>query len=51
MPTLPTNFTANISANASEMMTNLSPYATLIIGVLLGVIVLGFLISILTGKK
>jgi len=51
MPELPANFTSSISTNASQMMTNLAPYATLIIGVMLGAIVLGYLISILTGGR
>jgi hypothetical protein len=42
---LPTGFVSDITANASTMVTDLSPYATLIIGVFLGVMVLSILIN------
>jgi len=41
---LPTDFNANITANATSIMSDLSDYTTLIIGVFLGVLVIGLLI-------
>jgi len=42
---LPANFTAQIVDNATSILGDLSPYATLIIGVLLGVVLLEILIN------
>lgn len=42
--TLPTDFAGDISANASTIITDLSPFITLIVGVLLGILVIGVLI-------
>ena len=41
---LPTNFNSQISANASTIVSDLAPFTTLVIGVLLGVLVIGILI-------
>jgi len=41
---LPTNFASDISGNASTIITDLSPFITLIVGVLLGILVIGVLI-------
>ncbi len=43
--TLPANFTTDISANASDLITDLSPYITLVIGVLLSVVVISLIIN------
>jgi len=48
--TLPTNFVTDIVANASTIVTDLSPYTTLIIGVLLGVVVISFLVHAIKSK-
>ncbi|KKM77503.1 hypothetical protein LCGC14_1369330 [marine sediment metagenome] len=42
--TLPSGFVDDISTNASDLVTDLSPYITLIIGVLLAVLVISFII-------
>jgi hypothetical protein len=47
MPTLPTNFVANISSNATDMIASLSPVVTLILGVLLAGIVVTLIINAL----
>jgi len=44
MPTLPANFVADISNNATDMIASLSGFATLIIGVLLAGVVLTLII-------
>lgn len=49
MFTLPENFITNISSNATGVIASLSPVATLIIGVLLGVLVLRVIISAVSG--
>jgi hypothetical protein len=49
--TLPSDFVTNINANATDVLSALSPYTTLILGVLLGVLVLGFLISAVSHHK
>jgi hypothetical protein len=47
MPTLPTNFVANISSNATDMIASLSPFVTLILGVLLASVVISIIINAL----
>jgi hypothetical protein len=42
---LPVDFVSDITANASAFMADLSPYATLIIGVILATLVLTILIG------
>jgi hypothetical protein len=46
--TLPVDFVADITATMSGFFTDLSGYTTLIIGVSLGMIVIGFLIRAMT---
>jgi hypothetical protein len=41
---LPTNFISQITTNTTDIIADLSPFATLIIGVLLGVVLLEILI-------
>jgi hypothetical protein len=43
--TLPQNFTSSIVGNMSDLITDLAPYITLILGVMLGVIVIEILIN------
>jgi len=43
--TLPSNFTTEILANTSGLFTDLSPYLTLIIGILLAVVVIEIIIG------
>jgi hypothetical protein len=45
MPTLPNNFVANISSNATDMIASLADYTTLIIGVLLAGVVITLIIN------
>ena len=47
--TLPSGFTSDITANASSLFTDLSPYTTLILGVLLGIVVITILIKTIRG--
>lgn len=42
---LPTGFINDISTNASTFLTSLSPYLTMIMGVLLAALVIGMIIS------
>jgi len=49
MPTLPSDFTTNVSSNSSAMIANLSPYAELVIGVLLAAVVLTVIIRAISG--
>ena len=42
--TLPANFITDITANASDLITDLSPFITLVIGVLLATIVITLII-------
>jgi hypothetical protein len=51
MFTLPTDFVTNINANATAVITSLAPYLELIIGVLLAVLVVGYLISAISHHK
>ncbi len=44
MPTLPNDFVSNISSNATDMIASLSPFAELVIGVLLAGVVLTLVI-------
>ena len=43
--TLPSNFTTEILANTSALITDLAPYLTLIIGVILAVVVIEVIIG------
>lgn len=45
---LPENFVSNITTNAEGIISDLSPFVTLVIGVLLAVVVISVLISTLT---
>jgi len=45
MPTLPVNFVTDISDNATDMISALSPVITLIIGVLLAGVVIHLIIN------
>lgn len=42
--TLPANFVDDITTNASDLVTDLSPFITLVIGVLLATIVITLII-------
>jgi len=42
--TLPAGFTTDITANASDLVADLSPYITLVIGVILAVVVINLII-------
>lgn len=44
--TLPNNFVASTTEIMASLITDLSPYLTLVIGVLLGVVVLEIIIGI-----
>ena len=45
MITLPVNFVSDISSNATDMIASLSPFVTLIIGVLLAGVVVTLIIN------
>ena len=45
MPTLPSNFVTEISSNSTDMIASLSPFVTLIIGVLLAGLVITIIIN------
>lgn len=45
MINLPANFVTDITANASALITDLSPYITLVVGVLLAVVVITVIIG------
>jgi uncharacterized membrane-anchored protein YhcB (DUF1043 family) len=47
MFTLPSNFVASTTQSASELFTNLAPYITLIVGIMLGVVVIEILVGAL----
>lgn len=49
MPTLPSDFTTNVSSNSTTMIANLAPYAELVIGVLLSAVVLTIIIHAIRG--
>lgn len=42
---LPTDFVSTITANSTSIISDLSPFVTLILGVLLGVLVISVLIG------
>ena len=42
---LPANFTANVGASATDVIATLSPFVTMILGVLLAVFAIGAIIS------
>jgi hypothetical protein len=44
---LPAGFVTDITANLGTILTDLAPYLTLILGVLLGMLVVGFLVDML----
>jgi hypothetical protein len=48
---IPNDFVTNINANATDVIGSLSPVITLIIGVLLAVLVVGYLISAISNHK
>lgn len=50
MFSLPDNFVSSVSTNATGAISALSPIATLIIGVLLAVLVLGVIIQAVSHK-
>jgi type II secretory pathway component PulF len=45
--TLPENFVSTITATVGQLFTDLSPYITLILGVLLGTLVISIVINTL----
>jgi len=45
MPTLPVNFVSDISTNATDVIATLSPFVTLVIGVLLAGVVITIIIN------
>jgi len=51
MFTLPSDFVPNINTNATDVIASLAPYTELILGVLLAVVVLGYLISAIAHHK
>lgn len=51
MFSLPTDFVTNISANATSVISSLSPYIELVLGVLLAVVVLSYLIGAIAHHK
>lgn len=51
MFSLPTGFVADINANATDALSALGPYISLIIGVLLAVLVVSYLISSISNHK
>jgi hypothetical protein len=48
--TLPSGFNSDITANASTLFSDLAPYTTLIVGVLLGVVVISFIIHAIKSR-
>ena len=48
--TLPSGFNTDIAANASTIVSDLAPYTTLIVGVLLGVLVISFIIHAIKAR-
>jgi hypothetical protein len=48
---LPSGFIDGINANATDVLGSLGPYLELIIGVLLSVLVVGYLISAISHHK
>lgn len=51
MFSLPLDFVSDIGTNATGVISALSPYTTLILGVLLAVLVISVLVSTLTNHK
>jgi len=51
MFSLPNDFVSDISSNATQAISALSPYTTLIIGVLLAVLVISVIIRTLSSHK
>lgn len=51
MFTLPNDFVSQIGTNSTSVISALSPFITLILGVLLAVLVISVLISTLTHHK
>jgi hypothetical protein len=49
MPQLPDDFTSQIASSSTAMIANLSPYAELIIGVLLAAVILSVIIGAIRG--
>jgi len=49
--TLPTDFVTNINANATDVIGSLSGPISLVVGVLLAMLVLGYLINSISGHK
>lgn len=49
--TLPNDFVSNINANATDVIASLSGPISLILGVLLAVLVVGYLISAISHHK
>ena len=49
--TLPNDFVGSINANATDVIESISPVVALIIGVLLAVLVVGYLISAISHHK
>jgi hypothetical protein len=49
--TLPNDFVANVNTNATDVIGSLAPYLELIVGVLLAVLVVGYLISAISHHK
>lgn len=48
---LPSDFVANINANATDVIGSLSGYLELIVGVLLATLVIGYLINAISHHK
>ena len=48
---LPNNFVASTTGVASELISDLSPYITLIVGILLGILILEVVIGIIRVRK
>lgn len=51
MFSLPSDFVSDISANATSAISALSPYTTLIVGVLLAVLVISIIIRTISGHR
>jgi len=51
MFSLPSTFVSDVSSNATDAISALSPYTTLIVGVLLAVLVISVIIRTLSGHK
>jgi hypothetical protein len=51
MFSLPTDFVSSINTNATGVISALAPYLELVLGVLLAVLVVGYLISAISHHK